>query len=633
MKMKRRGPQLEGMLLFTLRRVLVGILLAAAIIGSANLSAEIQGGTDWSTVIKQVKPAVVWILVKTPKGIAAGSGFIISSDGYILTAAHVIEDAEGIKAIVEERAGYAASVERSDEEADIALLKISASDLTPARLGDSDEVGYGDEILVLGYPVPEAGPGLIVTSGIVQGFRTRGDVGLIQINADINPGNSGGPMVNTEGEVIGIVSELWSKLYHPGGPPTPFGLAVAINTAKRIIPPGILPQVLRVPQDYPTIQAAIDAAREGAIIQISQGVYREALQITKDLTLQGAGRDLTVLDGEGLSYGIVIDGDIQVTVDNLTVRNFGWHGLWVTGLSSPHVIVRNSQFSGNASGLALSFAKRVEIRGNVIRDNRGCGIDIVAQESQVQGSSNEMGGNGADLCGNAPATLRKPLVPQTMSTHLSVPRDYNSLQQAVDAIAPGGTITVAAGTYETGLTIWKPLTLRGEGMRQVILKALPDRWLVVSIIGEVRGAVLEELTVRGAGGPLNCICFALVISGQAVLQDVRVLGNNRGGLSVSLASSQATIQNSQICDNGYDGLAVSWGGQVTIRNSEICNNSGEGVSLIGHVAARILSNTIHDNQGYGIYADSADSIVECWGNSVYDNGQGNYSEKAAQKCR
>ncbi len=238
---------------------------------------------------------MVWILVKKPQGIAAGSGFIISSDGYILTAAHVTENAQEIRVIVEERAEYAASVARSDKEADVALLKITASPFTLvwlARLGDSDKVDYGNEILVLGYPVPAAGLGLIATSGIVQGFRSRGDVKLIQINADINPGNSGGPMVNTNGEVIGIVSELWSKLYHPGGPPTPFGLAVAINTAKRIIPPGILPQVLRVPQDFPTIQAAIDAARSGDTIVIGPGTYtyNETLEITKSLTLQGTGK-------------------------------------------------------------------------------------------------------------------------------------------------------------------------------------------------------------------------------------------------------------------------------------------------------------------------------------------------------
>jgi len=108
---------------------------------------------------------VVWILAETPKGTSAGSGAIISPDGYILTAAHVIEGASRIKVVVEESREFWASVVNADYKADVAILKIPTSGLTWFALGDSDKVAIEEQIRVLGYPLPGAGVGLIAVAG------------------------------------------------------------------------------------------------------------------------------------------------------------------------------------------------------------------------------------------------------------------------------------------------------------------------------------------------------------------------------------------------------------------------------------------------------------------------------------
>lgn len=147
--------------------------------------------------------------------------------------------------------------------------------------------------------------------------------------------------------------------------------------------------------------------------------------------------------------------------------------------------------------------KTVEIKESVIRDNKHCGLYVSSPEAQVRGTPNEMRGNGADLCGYAPAALRKPRVSQTNRAFLMVPGDFGDLQEAVDAIFPGGTITMASGTYKTGLTLWKPLTLEGMSGPAVMptkLIELPERSLIISVIAGVQGVVLDGLEIQGTYG-------------------------------------------------------------------------------------------------------------------------------------
>lgn len=155
---------------------------------------------------------------------ATGTGIVYSSDGYIVTNAHVIYDDEytssaaaSVKVITNDQTEYDATIVAYDTEADIAVLKINATGLTAATFGDSDDISVGDSVVAIGNPL---GLDLFntVTSGIISGLNREitindTDMTLIQTDAAINSGNSGGPLINSKGEVIGINSSKMSSNY------------------------------------------------------------------------------------------------------------------------------------------------------------------------------------------------------------------------------------------------------------------------------------------------------------------------------------------------------------------------------------------------------------------------------------
>lgn len=166
--------------------------------------------------------------------LGTGSGVILSAEGYIVTNAHVLE-ANGYHDVhTADGKIYNAKIVGRDTKTDIAVLKISADNLTPAILGDSDEVMVGEQVIAVGNP---AGLSNTVTDGIVSAInrKVRSDstgfeMNCIQTNADINFGNSGGALVNMYGQVIGITSSKYSSTMYEG-----LGFAITINEAKPII--------------------------------------------------------------------------------------------------------------------------------------------------------------------------------------------------------------------------------------------------------------------------------------------------------------------------------------------------------------------------------------------------------------
>jgi serine protease Do len=163
----------------------------------------------------------------------AGSGVLISKEGYILTNHHVVEGATGIEVRLSDQQSYSARLVGSDPETDLALLKIAApGDLPVAPLGDSDALRVGDWVLAIGNPY---GYDHSVTVGVVSGkgrkniSRHREFDDFIQTDAAINFGNSGGPLLNAKGEVVGINTAIVS-------PGLGIGFAVPINLAKLVVP-------------------------------------------------------------------------------------------------------------------------------------------------------------------------------------------------------------------------------------------------------------------------------------------------------------------------------------------------------------------------------------------------------------
>lgn len=141
-----------------------------------------------------------------------GSGFIISPDGYILTSAHVIKDADAIVVRLNDHREKPAKVMGTDDRSDVALLKIDATELPSVELGDSDDLQVGEWVLAIGSPF---GLELTATQGIVSalGRNLPSDtyVPFIQTDVAVNPGNSGGPLFNTAGQVVGINAQIYTR--------------------------------------------------------------------------------------------------------------------------------------------------------------------------------------------------------------------------------------------------------------------------------------------------------------------------------------------------------------------------------------------------------------------------------------
>ena len=144
---------------------------------------------------------------------SAGSGFVLTKDGYIVTNYHVVKDADTVKVTMYNGDEYEAKYVGGDEDYDIAVIKVEATELQPVTLGDSEKLNVGDHVLAVGNPLGELT--FSMSGGMVSSVNRAINVSgtpfnMIQTDASINPGNSGGPMFNQYGEVVGIVSAKYS---------------------------------------------------------------------------------------------------------------------------------------------------------------------------------------------------------------------------------------------------------------------------------------------------------------------------------------------------------------------------------------------------------------------------------------
>ncbi len=164
-----------------------------------------------------------------------GSGFIISSDGYILTNHHVVDEADEIEVRLNDRRYYEAEVIGSDKASDVALIKIDADDLPVVKTGSSTNLKVGEWVLAIGSPF---GFDYSVTAGIVsakgRSLPSENYVPFIQTDVAINPGNSGGPLFNMNGEVIGINSQIYSRTGGFMGLSFAIPIELAINVADQL---------------------------------------------------------------------------------------------------------------------------------------------------------------------------------------------------------------------------------------------------------------------------------------------------------------------------------------------------------------------------------------------------------------
>ncbi len=248
--------------------------------------------------------------VQTPKRAAAGSGVIISADGYIVTNNHVVDGADELTVSLNEGSKeYSARVIGADKTTDLALIKIDAKNLPAITIANSDDVKVGEWVLAVGNPL---GLNNTVTAGIISAkARTLGANGVesfIQTDAAINQGNSGGALVNTRGELVGINAMLAS----PTGSNIGYGFA---------IPTAIMNKVVDDLKQYGNVQRAMIGIQGSDVKSYVDNQKDNGKDI--DLgTMEGIYVAKVVEDGAAEAAGLK-EGDVITSLDGKKVTSFG----------------------------------------------------------------------------------------------------------------------------------------------------------------------------------------------------------------------------------------------------------------------------------------------------------------------
>ncbi|HEX5972907.1 MAG TPA: trypsin-like peptidase domain-containing protein [Gemmatimonadaceae bacterium] len=296
---------------------------------AANIPASRR--TAITAAVARVAPSVVTVQTEMVQRVAAdpfeaffggrsgtqtsaglGTGFIIRPDGVIVTNAHVVAGATNISVMLRDGTTYPAKTIGTDETNDLAVLKVNAKDLPVAPLGDSDNLLVGEWAIAIGNPYgfmlgnPEPSVTAGVISGVGRNLVARGEgpsayFDMIQTDASINPGNSGGPLVNADGEVIGVNSSIYST----SGGSIGLGFAIPIDRARRV---------------------AEDLLTHGRVRRPWIGVQLEPVttQNPRDLIARGA-QVASVAPSSPAEQAGIRPGDVIVRLRDRTIRNrFDW---------------------------------------------------------------------------------------------------------------------------------------------------------------------------------------------------------------------------------------------------------------------------------------------------------------------
>ena len=172
-----------------------------------------------------------------PRGVSQGTGFIISADGYVLTNHHVVDGADTVRIRMTDRREFVAKVVGSDEQSDVALLKIDGSGLPTLRIGDSRALKSGQWVVAIGSPFGldhSVTAGIISAVGRANPYAGQRYVPFIQTDVAINRGNSGGPLLDTRGQVVGINSQIFSNSGGYMGVSFAIPIDVAMNVVEQL---------------------------------------------------------------------------------------------------------------------------------------------------------------------------------------------------------------------------------------------------------------------------------------------------------------------------------------------------------------------------------------------------------------
>lgn len=259
------------------------------------------------------------------QGTGFGSGFIISDDGYVITNAHVVDNATEIRVGLNDRREYQATLVGSDPASDIALLKLDAEELPVVRIGDSDDLRVGEWVLAIGSPF---GFEHTATQGIVSALaRSLPDdtyVPFIQTDVAVNPGNSGGPLFNTDGEVVGVNSQIYSRSGGYQGLSFSIPINVAMSIADQLKDKGFATRgwlgvaIQNVDQALAK-SFGLDKPEGALVAQVTDGSPADKAGLSSgDIILEFNGKDVVYSSALPPLVGSVTPG---ATVDVLILRN------------------------------------------------------------------------------------------------------------------------------------------------------------------------------------------------------------------------------------------------------------------------------------------------------------------------
>jgi len=338
--------------------VLVGMALTGAAIGGfavgQDSSTTISSPTAAPSVVAEpvsmstgsigdlveaARPSVVSVrqevtqtgpLGNTSRGRAAGTGFVLSADGYIVTNNHVIAEGDTPVVTFADGTSEPATIVAGDPSRDLAVLRVDRTDLVPLAVGDSDEVRLGDQLIAVGYALDLNGEPS-VTSGILSAknrtiVAENGAqlVNLLQTDTAINPGNSGGPLLNGRGEVVGINTAI-------AGGAENIGFAIAITPVMNVI----------------------DSLRGGSIPD------RALMGVTTQPTGEGLGVEVTeIADGSGAADSSLRVGDVIVAVDDTDITDPTSLGAAIAGYQPGDTVTVTVDLNGSTQDIDVTLGTR-----------------------------------------------------------------------------------------------------------------------------------------------------------------------------------------------------------------------------------------------------------------------------------
>jgi S1-C subfamily serine protease len=292
-----------------------------------------------SDLVDAVRPSVVSVrqevtqtdpLGQTSRGQAAGTGFVLSADGYIVTNNHVIAEGDSPVVTFADGTTEPATIVAGDPSRDLAVLKVDRTDLVPLAVGDSDALRLGDQLIAVGYALDLNGEPS-VTAGILSAKNRTITaengaqlVNLLQTDTAINPGNSGGPLLNGRGEVVGINTAI-------AGGAENIGFAIAITP----------------------VMDVIDSLRDGSVPD------RALMGVTTQPTGEGLGVEIVeIADGSGAADSDLRVGDVIVAVDDTDITDPTSLGAEIAKYQPGDVVTVTVERNGSTQDVPVTLGTR-----------------------------------------------------------------------------------------------------------------------------------------------------------------------------------------------------------------------------------------------------------------------------------